>query len=622
MRHLGPCSIAAMLAAAIFAPNAHAAGARLTPSAGAAFPARSYVLTLPAGVAPGADTVQVRENGKPVSGLRVKPADARFAVMLVIDASSSMRGRPIRGAMVAARAFAAQRPASQALGVVIFNGSVDIALAPTTNAAAIDQVLARTPRVQPRTRIFDATAAALREITGRFEAGAVVVLSDGRDIGSATTSAQIAAGAVRHHARLFTVGLRSDSFDASTLQAVATAGRGEYLGAVTTRQLSGVYRRLGGELTSIYLLRYRSLAAARERVTVTASTASLQARDSYRAPRLRVAGEATGVPSPPQADDAFPGTTAGAALVGAAVGLLILVGVIPALRRHQRIATLRRRVGDYGVDGGRVGAMSAAVDPSDHPERSRRSGEWRAELERDLDLAAIAVTPAQAIVRVGLVAIGLALLLTAALGSPLMFALVLIGTPIAGRAYLKRRVAGRRAQFAEQLAGTVQAVASAMRSGASFVGALTQVIEDSPEPTASEFRRIIADERLGVPLERALQSGVERMDSRDLHQIALVAVIQRETGGNASEALDRVVQNIRSRDDLRRLLRTLTAQGRLAMRVLVGLPFAALGGLTLLSPDEMRPLYTTATGHTVLFIAACMIAGGAVWVRKIVTISM
>ena len=111
-----------------------------------------------------------------------------------------------------------------------------------------------------------------------------------------------------------------------------------------------------------------------------------------------------------------------------------------------------------------------------------------------------------------------------------------------------------------------------MRTGNSFVGALSQLVDDAPEPTASEFRRVIADERLGVPLDVALARMVTRMENNDLQQVGLVTVIQRETGGNGAEALDRVVGNIRARDDIRRLVRTLTAQGRSSQAILTALP--------------------------------------------------
>ena len=79
-----------------------------------------------------------------------------------------------------------------------------------------------------------------------------------------------------------------------------------------------------------------------------------------------------------------------------------------------------------------------------------------------------------------------------------------------------------------------------MRAGHSFAGALRSSSTTRPSRRAREFRRVLADERLGVPLDEALRSSSRRMDSKDLEQVALVAALQRETGGNTAEVLDRV----------------------------------------------------------------------------------
>src|SRR5206468_10576939 len=135
------------------------------------------------------------------------------------------------------------------------------------------------------------------------------------------------------------------------------------------------------------------------------------------------------------------------------------------------------------------------------------------------------------------------------------------------------------------------------RAGSGFIGALSVVVEDAPEPSRSEFRRVIADEQLGVPLEDALHVVVERMESRELEQVALVAAVQRNSGGNTAEVLDRVTQTIRERFELRRTVRTLTAQGRLSRWVVSILPLFLLTVITLINPSYMHVLYSSAGGR-------------------------
>ena len=86
-------------------------------------------------------------------------------------------------------------------------------------------------------------------------------------------------------------------------------------------------------------------------------------------------------------------------------------------------------------------------------------------------------------------------------------------------------------------------------------------MDDAPEPSRTEFRHVVSDEQLGIPLDESLETVVKRMKSRELEQVALVAALQRESGGNTAEVLDRVSDTIRERAELRRTVRTLTAQG-------------------------------------------------------------
>ena len=95
-----------------------------------------------------------------------------------------------------------------------------------------------------------------------------------------------------------------------------------------------------------------------------------------------------------------------------------------------------------------------------------------------------------------------------------------------------------------------------------------------------------------MDLEDALQIAVKRMDNQDLDQVALVARLQREVGSNSAEVLDRVIETVRGRMELRRLVRTLTAQGRLSRWILTALPVGLALMLIGIGHDYMKPLYT------------------------------
>jgi tight adherence protein B len=602
-------------------PAAHAAGARLSAAVGE-FPLRSFVLTLPTHAAADPSTIQILENGQPVQRLSIHPGNNRFAVLLLVDASTSMRGEPINGAMAAARAFAQQRPAAQSLGVVTFNATPTVVAKPTNDGTALTAALAPTPKLVRGTHIYDALHTALAQVDpSKFDAAAVVVLSDGHDYGSTATAQSVAEQAKQVHARLFTVGLKSSSFDPRTLEDIARRGAGEYLGAASPKALSQIYQALGDQLANAYVVRYLSTIPAGDAVQVTATAAGETAKFDYQAPRLRVPGAlADALRQTSKPHDGFLATRTGAVLVSLVVLLLILAALGTILPARASRAAMRRRITAYGDEAPLSHAdPEATVAPTtsrrDESALLRRFGEA-------LDIARIEISPLRFVLYTALGTIALAFLTSVALHNGLLTAFVIVAGPLGARAIVRRDMAKQRRLFADQLADSIQAVTSSMRTGHSFVGALAQLVENAQEPTASEFRRLVADERLGVPLDVALQSVVRRMDNRDLQQVGLVTVIQRETGGNGAEALDRVVGNIRARDDIRRLVRSLTAQGRMSQAVLTALPVGTAVALKLLGGEAMDPLFNTGWGHAMLLLAAVLCAIGGMWIGRIVTVKV
>jgi len=190
------------------------------------------------------------------------------------------------------------------------------------------------------------------------------------------------------------------------------------------------------------------------------------------------------------------------------------------------------------------------------------------------------------------------------------------------KALVERKLARRRKAFAEQLPDMLQVVSAALRAGQSFAGALAVVVESSSEPMKSEMQRVVADDQLGVPLERAVAIVVRRMRSRDLEQVALVAELQREAGGNAAEVVDRVAETIRERFELQRLINTLTVQGRMSRWIVSALPVGLLLVLTVINPHYIHPLVATLAGKILLGFAAALVVGGSLVIKKIVDIKV
>jgi tight adherence protein B len=246
---------------------------------------------------------------------------------------------------------------------------------------------------------------------------------------------------------------------------------------------------------------------------------------------------------------------------------------------------------------------------------------WWPRFKATLELADIDASPTQV---VGLTIVGtvlLALLLSLWLGA-LGVVLGVAAGPLAARALIRAKLARKRKLFADQLPDNLEVIAAALRAGHSLVGALSAVVESASEPSYSEFRRVVAEEQLGVPLEEALNAVVVRMNNRDLDQVALVSRLQRETGSSASEVLERVIETVRSRQELRRLVRTLTTQGRMSRWVLTALPVVLAIVMPLLNHGYMDPLFHKTSGQILLVLTAVMVFSGSVVIGKIVDIKV
>lgn len=146
--------------------------------------------------------------------------------------------------------------------------------------------------------------------------------------------------------------------------------------------------------------------------------------------------------------------------------------------------------------------------------------------------------------------------------------------------------------------------------------------EDAAEPSRTEFRRVMGDDQLGVSVEDSLAVVGDRMENDEVAYIGLIATIQRESGGNTAEVLDRVTGTIRERAQLRRLVRTLTAQGRLGGWIVTLLPLGMIAFLTTLRPDYLDPMLESTTGVIAMAVGAGMLAIGAFVIRRVVDIEI
>jgi tight adherence protein B len=165
-------------------------------------------------------------------------------------------------------------------------------------------------------------------------------------------------------------------------------------------------------------------------------------------------------------------------------------------------------------------------------------------------------------------------------------------------------------------------MAGGLSAGLSLSQAIDTVVREGQEPMAGELRRALAEHRLGVGIEDALDGIAERMGSEDFRWVVMAVRIQREVGGNLSEILTTVADTLREREYLRRQVRTLSAEGRLSAWILGLLPVVMFCYLLVGNPTFVRPLYTQALGLAFLGGAMFLLALGVFVMSRFVKVEV
>lgn len=187
---------------------------------------------------------------------------------------------------------------------------------------------------------------------------------------------------------------------------------------------------------------------------------------------------------------------------------------------------------------------------------------------------------------------------------------------------LEVMVARRRALFQEQLPDALTMLAGSLKTGYSLLQAVDMVAAETAPPIAVEFKKALADARLGAPVEEALEKTAQRVACAAFDWMVMAVKIQREVGGNLAEVLTILAATIRERDRLKRQIKVLTAEGRLSAIILLCLPFFVALILFLLNPAYMRLLFATTAGLAMLIIAGTLMAFGTLWLRRVIKIEV
>ena len=184
----------------------------------------------------------------------------------------------------------------------------------------------------------------------------------------------------------------------------------------------------------------------------------------------------------------------------------------------------------------------------------------------------------------------------------------------------KRRM--RLKTFASQLPDALELVARALRAGHSLAAGLHVVGEEMPAPIATEFGRVYEEQNLGISVEDAMKGMCERVPNLDLRFFVTSVLIQRQTGGDLAEILDKIGYVIRERYRILGQVKALTGEGRLSGVVLIALPFLLFLFMLHLKPDYVKALWETKQGIKMSVFALILQVLGALVIKKIVNIKV
>jgi tight adherence protein B len=595
---------------------------------------------LPDGARPDLASAAVTFDGEPVDAtaepLSESGADVRRTAVLALDVSDSMAGAAFAQAKAAVNAFLDAVPSDVHVALVTFAGAVDVAQEPTLDKDAVRQVIDSLALTR-NTLVHDGVLEAAR-VAGTEGARSILLLSDGRDT-SGTPVGEVTAAVADAGVSVDVVALGKAAANGALVQ-IARAGGGQVVTTADPEALSQVFADEAATLAEQVLVSFQPPAA-------------LAGRDGTLAVTLQVAGE-------PVTDDAFvslparrlaegspplgtdlPRAERGTVIpsewmyAGIVVTTLAVVAIVfvalggsPDTRQDEvaaRVEAYTRKGAKKLAEANRApetgGVAQQAVAVAENVLEGRKGLENA--LGDRLEGAGSAVKPAEwLLLHVGIaVGLGFVSLLLGA-GNPLF---LLVGLVLGGALpwlYLGVKRRRRLAAFKAQLADVLQLMAGSLSAGLSLAQAVDTVVREGLDPIAGEFRRALVEVRLGVEIEDALSGVADRMDSVDFEWVVMAIRIQREVGGNLAELLNKVADTIREREYLERQVKTLSAEGRLSVWILAGLPPGFMAYLMLASPSYATPMFRSPLGWVMLIVMAILLAAGTFWMKKLVKVEV
>jgi tight adherence protein B len=606
---------------ALVAAPAAVAGVRIKAVDTSGFPALRAVVIAPRGSA----APRLRENGVPAAGSVAVNLGRSKTIVLAIDRSESMRGRPLRNALAAARGFVAAAGRSDHVGVVAFGRSaIPVSGAAGSPGDAETALAGISVDTRSGTALYDALVVASDQLESDNRPGrALVVVTDGKDVSSLSSLDQAITAAQRAHASVYTIGIGGPSFTPTALERIARETGGSYRQAANAAELSSVYASLQDELARTWQVTYDTAARPGDKLRRNATVPG-----AGRATATVALPASGGASSGAQASSLIPSagySWAGTLLISAVAGLLVLLACAFWLAAREgtwlktRLAPHLGTVREAGKQHRRATRKQARGRTIDAIEGSLANLKQFRAVQAMIGRADLPLRAGELLAMCAGAAFFLGLVVAVAAASPLL-ALVAMAIGFAlPLGFVRFKANARLKRFENQLPDLLITIAASLKAGHSFRQGIQSAVEEGAEPAAKEFKRVLTETQLGKPMDEALGDMAARVGSKNFSFVITAVTIQRQIGGSLAGLFDMVAETVRQRQQFARKIRGLTAMGRMAAYTLVGLPFFIAGAATVVNPTFMAPLYNSSTGHMLIGGGLVMMTIGSLMLKKIVS---
>jgi tight adherence protein B len=544
----------------------------------------------------------------------------------------------------------ADAPKDVAIGLVSFAGTAGVDVRPTMDRKRI-QAAVNALKSRGETSLYDAIALSAPALA-TYDDRSLVLLSDGGDtVSRKATRAQATSLLTKYGVRAEVVAFKTAESDTSVLKGFAQAGGGSVAAAGNPQSVRAAFEAAARVLDSqvAFTIQPEDGLSASQRVSIsgTAGKRPFTAQTTFDFGTVKA--HPTPTPNEPDVIVADGAAAPAIAKIKGPVGMslmvlisaaaiflgLLVVGIAiigPRLRsdRSKRVDTIERYVNPTTS----VQMSPSTVTPHAISANLVNIGErvmaGRESTTKTMALIERADLPLRAgewwVLRVVAVFVGVAATMLLLDGGTLMklFAAALgLGLGLAMPAFVLRFLAKRRTKkFETQLPDVLTLVASSLSTGFSLLQALDAVAKDAAEPAAKEFSRALAETRIGADVGEALERMAERTGSVNMRWTTMAIKIQREVGGNLAETLRTTAKTLREREELRRHVRALSAEGRLSAYILIALPIGIFLYTMKTNREYVELLWTRPLGLAMVAAGLVSLGIGVFWMRKVVDVQV